>query len=317
MNLLTTIKGSNMENYFPKGWDLQKIDDCCSHQPEEIFKRQDFWNENFTPVMCNNIFDFSVKMGHAIALEIKAAKDRGEQLALILPVGPIDMYEWVVYFLKEWKVSASHCHCFNMDEWSDREGNTLEPSNIGSFQYAMEKAFYEPLGDLTVPVSKRNYATKENLPQFAPKIAKLKEEGAKLITVFGIGRCFHIAFWEPQFAGEFDSVEEWKSQTHRVGANLNPMTVEQNALHTFKTRTTLVPAYANTVGPGLFLQSDWIIGGCDGGYDRGMMWSAMSLWVTLRYSPDIWVPSSFMPTLPGKLFFFKEMAGPLEPEYVR
>jgi len=37
----------------------------------------------------------------------------------------------------------------------------------------------------------------------------------------------------------------------------------------------------------------------------------MSLWVTLWYQPDIWVPSSFMPTLPGKLFFLNELAGPL------
>jgi glucosamine-6-phosphate deaminase len=40
----------------------------------------------------------------------------------------------------------------------------------------------------------------------------------------------------------------------------------------------------------------------------------MSLCVTLKYGPDTWVPSSYMPTLPGKLFFMKELAGPLEPE---
>ena len=314
MNLLTTIKGSNMENYFPKGWDLKKIDNCCSHKPEEVFDRQSFWNKKFNPVMCENNFDFSVKMGHEIALAIKNAKDKGEKLALILPVGPMGMYEWVVYFLKEWNCSTKHCYCFNMDEWSDKNGNTLAPTNKGSFQYAMEQAFYNPLGKLTVPVKQRNFATKKNLPLYAEKIKKLKAEGAKLVTVFGIGRCFHIAFWEPQFAEEFGSVKEWKEQTHRLGAKLNPMTIEQNALHSFKTRTTLVPAFANTVGPGLFLQSDWIIGGCDGAYERGMMWSGMSLWVALRYSPDMWVPASFMPTMPGKLFFFKDLAGPLEPE---
>lgn len=26
---------------------------------------------------------------------------------------------------------------------------------------------------------------------------------------------------------------------------------------------------------------------------------------------EIWIPSTFMPTLPGKLFFMKELAGPL------
>ena len=122
---------------------------------------------------------------------------------------------------------------------------------------------------------------------------------------------FHIAFWEPHFAAEFTCVEEWKKPTYRLGAKLHPLTVEQNAITSFKSRTTLVPCRANTIGPGLFLQSDWIIGGCDGALGRGMMWQGTSLWVTLRYGPDMWVPSSFMPTLPGKLFFLKELAGPL------
>ena len=314
MNMLTTMKGSNMENFFPRGWDLERIDECCSHRPEEVFERQSFWHDDFQPVMCNDNFDFSVKMGHEIALAIKNAKDRGEKLALILPVGPMGMYEWVVYFLKEWNVGAGHCYCFNMDEWSDSEGNTLDPGNTGSFQYAMEQAFYNPLGMLTVPLEQRYFATRESLPAYAGKIAELKAEGAKLVTAHGIGHCFHIAFWEPHFAGEFDSVEDWKAQTHRLGAMLHPMTIEQNALHSFKSRITLVPAWANTIGPGLFLQSDYIIGGCDGSYDRGMMWSGMSLWVALRYSPDPWVPASFMPTMPGKLFFHKPLAGPLDPD---
>ena len=78
---------------------------------------------------------------------------------------------------------------------------------------------------------------------------------AKLTVVFGIGRACHIAFWEPHFAAEFDSLTDWKSQTHRIAAQLHPMTIEQNAITSFKSRTTLVPAYANTIGPGLFLQS--------------------------------------------------------------
>ena len=82
----------------------------------------------------------------------------------------------------------------------------------------------------------------------------------------------------------------------------------------FRSRTTLVPAFANTIGPGLFLQADRIIGGADGVFDRGMQWQGQSLWMTLRYGPDPWVPSSFMPTLAGRLFYLRELAGPLEPE---
>ena len=45
-----------------------------------------------------------------------------------------------------------------------------------------------------------------------------------------------------------------------------------------------------------------------------MQWQGLSLWMTLRYGPDPWIPSSFMPTLPGRLFFLQGLAGPLEPE---
>lgn len=303
-----------MENYFPKGWDLKKLDKCCSHKPDEVFDRQNFWHKDFMPVLCEDDTVFGVKMGHEIARVIKKAKDEGKKLAMILPVGPMGMYKWAVYFLREWNVDAKHVYGFNMDEWADSDGNTLDARDKGSFQYSMEQAFYGPLCELTVPEEQRNFATRKNLPTYAKKIADLKAEGADLVTVFGIGRCFHIAFWEPHFAEEFASEEEWKRQTHRLGAKLNPMTIEQNALHSFKSRTTLVPAFANTIGPALFLQSDWIIGGCDGAYSRGMIWQGMSFWAALRYGPDMWVPASFMPTMPGKLFFLKELAGPLDAE---
>ena len=141
--------------------------------------------------------------------------------------------------------------------------------------------------------------------------AKLKAEGAKLVTVYGIGRMFHIAFWEPHFAAEFDTLEAWKANAYRLGAKLHPLTIEQNAITSFKSRTTLVPCRANTIGPALFLSSDYCIGGCDGALGRGMMWQGMEVWVTLRHGPSKWLPSTFMPTLPGRLFFLKELAGPL------
>jgi glucosamine-6-phosphate deaminase len=314
VDFLSTVKGSLLENFFPAGWDMKRIDECCSNPPDEIGTRQDFWNVDFQPAACGNIYDFDMMMGHEIALEIKKAGYEGKKLAIILPVGPMGMYRWAVYFLKAWGVSCSHVYGFNMDEWSDADGNTLDASDAAAFQNAMRDAFYGPLGELTIPVEQRNFAVKDNLPAYAEKISKLKSEGARLITVFGIGRVFHIAFWEPHFAAEFNNVEEWKKQTYRLGAKLHPLTIEQNAITSFKSRTTLVPCYANTIGPGLFLQSDRIIGGCDGALGRGMQWQGVSVWVTLRYKPDIWVPSSFMPTLPGKLFYLKELAGPLVAE---
>lgn len=314
MNFSSTVKGSLLEGFYPAGWDMDKIDECCSHRPEEIGVKQAFWNKDFALVDCENLSDFDVKMGHEIALEIKTAKDRGQKLGLIFPVGPMGMYKWIVYFLKAWNVSCEHLYCFNMDEWADSEGNTLDSTDHGSFQYAMETNFYNLLGELTVPVSQRNFATKQNLPTYAEKIKDLKEEGARLVTCYGIGRMCHIAFWEPQFAAEFETDEEWKKQCYRLGAKLHPLTIEQNAISSFKSRTTLVPCTANTIGPGLFLQSDRMIGGADGALSRGMQWQGISLWMTLRHEPTRWITSTYVPTLPGTLFYLKELAGPLEAE---
>lgn len=307
MDFLSTVKNSLLEGFYPKGWDMDKIDKCC----EKGVTRESFWHKDFNLIECENINDFDTLMGHEIAMQIKKAKDKGEKLAMIVPVGPMGMYKWAVFFLKEWNVKCDHVYTFNMDEWADENGNTLPSSNPASFECCMKSAFFDKLGDLTVPENQRNFATKDNLPTYGEKIVKLKTEGAKLVLIFGIGRMCHIAFWEPHFAAEFASVEEWKKQTHRIGAKLHPLTIEQNAITSFKSRTTLVPCTANTVGPGLFLQADYIIGGADGALGRGMGWQGMSFLTTLHYGENMWIPSSFMPSMPGKLFYLKELAGPL------
>jgi glucosamine-6-phosphate deaminase len=314
IDLITTIKGSLLEGFYPQGWDLEKIDACCSHPADTIDQPQPWWHAGFKPISCASIADFDTMFGHEIAIEIKRARDAGRKLALILPVGPMGMYRWAAYFLDQWNVPCDHVHGFNMDEWSGADGNTLPADHPGAFRFAMEQAFYGPLGSLTVPSNQRHFATREELPTYADRIGELKASGAGLQVIFGVGRVFHIAFWEPHFAAEFPTDAEWKRQTHRLAAKLHPLTIEQNAVTSFKSRTTLVPARANTIGPGLFLSADRIIGGADGAFGRGMQWQGMSLWVTLRHSPNRWIPSSFMPTLPGKLFYLKELAGPLHAE---
>jgi glucosamine-6-phosphate deaminase len=303
-----------MYGFLPAGWDLARIDRLAEAPPEELTRPEKWWHPRFEPKGCSTLEEFDTYLGHEIARTIDLSRREGRPLILILPVGPMGMYRWTVYFLREWGVSCKHVHGFNMDEWSDALGNTLPPENPGAFQYSMEQAFYGPLSELTVPGRQRHFALREELPNYPAQIADLKKQGAKLVTVFGIGRVCHIAFWEPHFAAEFSDVNAWKQQTHRLGARLHPLTIEQNALTSFRSRTTLVPAYANTIGPGLFLSSDQILGGADGAFNRGMQWQGLSLRMTLHHEPSPWIPSSFMPTLPGRLFYLKELAGPLTAE---
>ena len=51
----STVKGSLLEGFYPKGWDMSNIDECCSHATEEITVKQDFWIDYFHPVSCKNI----------------------------------------------------------------------------------------------------------------------------------------------------------------------------------------------------------------------------------------------------------------------
>ena len=311
MDMVSTLKGSYFEEIFPKGWDIERIRSCVSNPPESYGAAQPFWNAGFCPVPCDSLDEFAVFMGHEMAMQIKLSREEGRDLIMILPVGPMGMYKWAVYFLKEWNVSCSHVHTFNMDEWSDATGSTLSPEDPAAFQKAMLAAFFAPLGDLTVPQNHRNFATRDNLPTYADKIAALRARGAKQVLVYGIGRMCHIAFWEPHFAEEVSSDEEWMQSTHRLGARLHPLTIEQNAITSFRSAWPLIPCYANTVGPKLLFSSDYAIGGADGVLSRNMQWQGMSFWMTLRYGPTRFVTSSYIPTLPGKLFFMKELAGPL------
>src|SRR5579884_3996330 len=104
MNLLTTISGSLMEGFLPRGWDLGKIDRLAAVPPEQATARQAWWHPQFEPVACASVEDFDTYMGHEIAREIVLARQAGRPIVFILPVGPMGMYRWAVWFLNEWDV---------------------------------------------------------------------------------------------------------------------------------------------------------------------------------------------------------------------
>jgi glucosamine-6-phosphate deaminase len=315
LNMISTIKGSLLEGFYPRGWDLKRIDKCCDMGLKKLTTPGKHWHKQFKPVVVKDVHEMDRRMGDAIADQIEQTRKQGRELAIILPVGPMGMYKTVVQRIKSSRTKTDHVTTFNMDEWSDAKGNSMPGDQPGGFEHAMGQALFGPLGSFTVPKKQRNFAVKENLPTYAEKISRIRNNGGKLVTVYGIGRACHIAFWEPQIAAEYSNVNDWKKQTHRLGQALHPLTIEQNALHSFSSRFTLIPCWANTIGPGLFLQSDYCIGGADGVYpDRDAMWQGCSVCMTLQYGPSPWVPSSFMPTMAGSLFFIKQLAGPLLPE---
>ena len=204
MNLLTTLKGSLLKTFSPLGgtWPSGTLAWPTIPKPFSTANQSGIritrfaWRTPWRISMSCSVMSWPWRF---------ADRNTGRKLALILPVGPMGMYRWTVYFLRDWKIPCDHVTGFNMDEWSDAEGNTLPSDNTGAFQYAMQNAFYGPLADLTVPPAQRFFATRKLLPEYPDRIGALRKDGAKLVVVYGIGRACYIAFWEPHFGVEFAS----------------------------------------------------------------------------------------------------------------
>ena len=80
------------------------------------------WNKDFKPVIVKDVAEMDRRMGDAIADQIEQTRKAGMPLAIILPVGPMGMYKQVVARLKASKTQCDHVTTFNMDEWSDAQG---------------------------------------------------------------------------------------------------------------------------------------------------------------------------------------------------
>jgi glucosamine-6-phosphate deaminase len=173
MNFLSTVEQSPLSSLFPKGWNLERIEACCTLPPETLSQRQSFWHTRFEPHNCEDERAMDVMMGHEVAALIRRAYEEGKPIALLLSAGFKGMYRWLAYFLLEWHVGCAHVHTFALGEWSDKDGNEPEQGSEISLQSELVNSLFRPLGALAVPPGQRNYATQHNLPKYAQKLNDL------------------------------------------------------------------------------------------------------------------------------------------------
>ena len=100
LTMLNTIQGSLLEGFYPRGWDLGRIDKCCGLGLKRVTQRGKWWHKDFSAVTVKDVAEMDRKMGDAIADEIEQTRKRGQELAIILPVGPMGMYKTVVQRIK-------------------------------------------------------------------------------------------------------------------------------------------------------------------------------------------------------------------------
>jgi glucosamine-6-phosphate deaminase len=198
---------------------------------------------------------------------IRAARDDGRQFVAILPVGPMPQYELAARVVNEERISLAHVHTFNMDEYANEDGVTAPVSWPGSFQRAMLDRFFGLVDrELRPPESQIHFPTTEAIGDYS---ARIEELGGADVCYGGIGWCGHIAFWESHLGHEFEGdLDAYRAAGARL-VELHPMTVMQNALHSFGGDWSWVPPKANTIGPREILgakhRSFWLDGDIGGG----------------------------------------------------
>lgn len=245
----------------------------------------------------------------AFALDIVgrllAARDAGRNLVAIFPVGPVPQYAVAADIINAIGLDCSHLVSFNMDEYADQDGNTPPADFPGSFQSCMLSQFFGRIdAKLRPPESQIHFPTKDKVASYSQRIA---DAGGADVCYGGIGWCGHIAFWDPHLADKYPDFEEWKAQGAQL-VDLHPMTIMQNALHSFRGDWSAVPPKANTIGPRDILsarhRSFWL----DGAFPGSDSWQAFIGRLVAHGPVTPYVPGSILQTVRTDYTFLDEVA---------
>ena len=223
-------------------------------------------NPDFRISVVDDPAEFYRRFAKDFVGRIRAARDEGRTFVAILPVGPMPQYELAARMINDEELSLAHVHTFNMDEYANEDGVTAPPSWPGSFQRAMLEGFFGLVdANLRPPDDQIHFPTTEAIDGYS---ARIEDLGGADCCYGGIGWCGHIAFWESHLGEEFEGdLEAYKQAGARL-VELHPMTIMQNALHSFGGDWSWVPPKANTIGPREILgarhRSFWLDGDLGG-----------------------------------------------------
>lgn len=204
-----------------------------------------------------------------IVTRIQRAAEEGRRCVLILPVGPVPQYRIAVEMINRLRISCRHLVTFNMDEYADDQGRTAPADWEGSFATSMRQSFFAQIDPALQPLDENiHFPTDRNINDYWKLI---EDAGGADCCYGGIGWCGHIAFWESHLGLEFAGDLAAYKQAHGRIVELNPMTIMQNALHTFTGDWSWVPPKAASIGPREILgardRSFWL-----DGYQGGVTW---------------------------------------------
>jgi glucosamine-6-phosphate deaminase len=230
--------------------------DLCTHP-----------NPDFRISIIDDKVEFYSRFAIDIVTRIAEAGKAGRKCVLILPVGPVPQYAIAAEMINRLGISCRHLITYNMDEYADAAGETAPADWEGSFATSMRQSFFQRIREeFRHPDESIHFPTHRNIADYHKMI---EDDGGADCCYGGIGWCGHIAFWESHLGLEFgDDLEAYRKAHGRI-VELNPITIMQNALHSFGGDWSWVPPKAASIGPREILaardRSFWLDGDLGGG----------------------------------------------------
>jgi glucosamine-6-phosphate deaminase len=249
------------------------------------------------PAFRIEIIEDKVRFYSRFALDIvgriRDAAERGRPCVLILPVGPVPQYAIATDLINRMRLSCRHLVTFNMDEYADERGRTAPASWAGSFATSMWQSFFGRIDPKLRPLARNiHFPTDRNIGDYWKLI---EDAGGADCCYGGVGWCGHIAFWESHLGYEFEGDLAAYKRAHGRIVELNPMTIMQNALHTFSSDWSWVPPQAASIGPREILgardRSFWLDGDCG---SAAMSWQRFIARLAAHGPVSEFVPASLL-----------------------
>ena len=178
--------------------------------------------------------------------EVAAARGEGEELAVIVPIGPTGQYPLLARMLGEARLSLDHVSFFGMDNWLDWQGRPLALDHPFNLEGWFRRHFLERV-DPELRPRPENVVFPSPFDLDRPA-AEIDRRGGIATTYGGFGFQGHIAFNEPPSSRWSPvTLEEFASSTTRIV----PCAVDTIIAHAHRTlggNVFAVPPMAVTLG---------------------------------------------------------------------
>ncbi len=292
-----------MSNFMPelaKFIDFRDKEECArvrAIKKEDITKHPNEW---FKIRVIEEPEIFYGAFATDIVTRIVKAAEEGRKCVLILPVGPVPQYAIAAEIINRLRIDCKHVITFNMDEYADENGQTAPPDWEGSFATAMWQNLFGRIDPELRPKEENiHFPNTDNINSYSDMIMEATDGKGADCCYGGIGWCGHIAFWESHLGHNYSSDEEWKQAKAQI-VELHPMTIMQNALHSFGGDWSWVPPKAATIAPYDILnaqyRSFWLDGVC--GPATTMSWQRFIARLVAHGPVTRFVPGSILQTVP-------------------